>query len=506
MKKYFSILVSLILASCTSVKEYNKKLEEPIPIVKLKKDVDFANKKLQKFHPNLYWYITKNQLDYKFDSLKQTIKQPLKPSEFYLKLAPIIADVREGHLRLVPLEKKLTQKETKKIKNQKGLLSRFNYAIQDNRLYIKDNTENVGNLKIGTELLKINDVPVAEILNKYRPLVTSDGYNTTYQKYSLARRFNTYFTLEYGILDSLKVETKLKESLQTVILKRETKTKTEKKKEKQDQKLTEEKKIKGYNPITKSFNRNLQFLAKDSSIALVKIKSFSGTYSKKFYKETFSTLKKAKTQYIIIDIRDNLGGSLAEINNLYSYFAKEKFKFIKDIEVTSRTSVTQADYLSNFPSFTKPLGVISYPSYMLFSVLYTKKKDDKYYLNDFFPTKKPKADAFYGKTYVLINGSSFSASSIISAKFKADQLATLVGEETGGANDGTVAGIYSTQKLPNSKLKLPIGLFLIQPNIEFSNTMKGVTPNVEIIPTLEEVLQKKDVQLNWILNDINSKK
>ena len=36
--------------------------------------------------------------------------------------------------------------------------------------------------------------------------------------------------------------------------------------------------------------------------------------------------------------------------------------------------------------------------------------------------------------------------------------------------------------------------------------MKGVTPNVEIIPTLEEILQKKDVQLNWILNDISSKK
>ena len=506
MKKYFSILVSLILASCTSVKEYNKKLEEPIPIVKLKKDVDFANKKLQKFHPNLYWYITKNQLDYKFDSLKQTIKQPLKPSEFYLKLAPIIADVREGHLRLVPLEKKLTQKETKKIKNQKGLLSRFNYAIQDNRLYIKDNTENVGNLKIGTELLKINDVPVAEILNKYRPLVTSDGYNTTYQKYSLARRFNTYFTLEYGILDSVKIEAKLKDSIQNLVLKRETKTKTEKKKEKQDQKLTQEKKTKGYNPITKSFNRNLQFLAKDSSVAYIKIKSFSGTYSKKFYKETFSTLKKAKTQYLIIDIRDNLGGSLAEINNLYSYFAKEKFKFIKDIEVSSRTSILSTDYLSNFPTLTKPLGVISYPLYMMFSVISIKKKDGKFYIKDLFPSKKPKTNAYKGETYVLINGSSFSASSVISAKFKADHLATLVGEETGGANDGTVAGIYSTQKLPNSKMKLPIGLFLIQPNIEFSNTMKGVTPNVEIIPTLEEVLQKKDVQLNWILNDINSKK
>lgn len=506
MKKYFSILASLLLVSCTSVKEFNKKLEEPIPSVKLKQDVDFANKKLQKFHPNLYWYITKNQLDYKFDSLKQTIKQPLKPSEFYLKLAPIIADVREGHLRLVPLEKKLTKKETKKLKNQKGLLSRFNYVIQDNHLYLKDNAENVGNLKVGTELLKINDVPVAEILNKYRPLVTSDGYNTTYQKYSLARRFNTYFTLEYGILDSVKIEAKLKDSIQTLVLKRETKTKTEKKKEKQDQKLTQEKKTKGYNPITKSFNRNLQFLAKDSSVAYIKIKSFSGTYSKKFYKETFATLKKAKTEYIIIDIRDNLGGSLAEINNLYTYFAKEKFKFIKDIEVSSRTSILSTDYLSNFPTFTKPLGVISYPFYMMFSVISTKKKDGKFYIKDLFPSKKPKTNAYKGETYVLINGSSFSASSVISAKLKADHLATLVGEETGGANDGTVAGIYTTQKLPNSKMKLPIGLFLIQPNIEFSNTMKGVTPNVEIIPTLEEILQKKDVQLNWILNDISSKK
>ena len=506
MKKFFNILGSLLLVSCTSVKEFNKKLEEPIPSVKLKQDVDFANKKLQKFHPNLYWYITKNQLDYKFDSLKQTIKQPLKPSEFYLKLAPIIADVREGHLRLVPLEKKLTKKETKKLKNQKGLLSRFNYVIQDNHLYLKDNAENVGNLKVGTELLKINDVPVAEILNKYRPLVTSDGYNTTYQKYSLARRFNTYFTLEYGILDSVKIEAKLKDSIQNLVLKRETKTKTEKKKEKQDQKLTQEKKTKGYNPITKSFNRNLQFLAKDSSVAYIKIKSFSGTYSKKFYKETFATLKKAKTKYLIIDIRDNLGGSLAEINNLYTYFAKEKFKFIKDIEVSSRTSILSTDYLSNFPTLTKPLGVISYPLYMMFSVISTKKKDGKFYIKDLFPSKKPKTNAYKGETYVLINGSSFSASSVISAKLKADHLATLVGEETGGANDGTVAGIYTTQKLPNSKMRLPIGLFLIQPNIEFSNTMKGVTPNVEIIPTLEEILQKKDVQLNWILNDISSKK
>lgn len=123
----------------------------------------------------------------------------------------------------------------------------------------------------------------------------------------------------------------------------------------------------------------------------------------------------------------------------------------------------------------------------------------------FSPLKKPKKNHFDGKIYVLINGSSFSASSIIASKLKGDQRAFLVGEETGGTNDGTVAGRYSTEKLPYSKLKLPIGLMLVQPNIEFTETKKGVLPDHEIIHTLQEVLQKKDIQLEWIMKEIKNK-
>jgi C-terminal processing protease CtpA/Prc len=307
-------------------------------------------------------------------------------------------------------------------------------------------------------------------------------------------------------LDSVKIETQLKDSVKTLVLKREAKTEDDKKKEKLEKKPTQEKKTKDYNPLTKSFNRNLQFLEKDSSVAYIKIKTFSGTYSKKFYKESFATIKKANSKYLILDIRDNLGGSLAEINNLYTYFAKEKFKFINDIEVSSKTSLLSSNYISNFPLITKPIGIATYPIFALTSLASVKKVNDKFFVRDIFPSKNPKKDAFYGKIYVLINGSSFSASSIISAKFKNDHLATLVGEETGGANDGTVAGIYSTQKLPHSKMKLPIGLFLIQPNIEFTNTKKGVIPDVEILPELKDIFEKKDLQLNWILNDIKKQK
>ena len=100
--KYFYLFIFLfIFTSCVSVKKYNERLLTPISTEKLKEDVDFTYKILQKNHPDLYGYISKEKLDFKFDSLKTTIKKPLTSSEFYQKLAPVISEVRQGHLNLI---------------------------------------------------------------------------------------------------------------------------------------------------------------------------------------------------------------------------------------------------------------------------------------------------------------------------------------------------------------------------------------------------------------------
>lgn len=510
MKKIFLFSFLSLTVSCVSVKKHNEKLEIPISVEDLRKDIDFTQRKLEELHPKLYWFISKEELNYQFDSLKTSLETPLKPNEFYQKLAPIIANVKEGHLRLVPYDKRLTKKEIKHLKNQKGLLNRYNFVIDNNRIFVKDNVSKIQNMDVGTEILKIKDIPVVELLEKYKPIVNSDGENQTFQKYSMARRWPSFFTAEYGILDSVKVEAKYQNEIKTFYIQREKITKEEKEKTKQEnKKLTKSEtgKTKDYNIVSKSFNRDLQFPTKDSTVAYMKIKTFSGTYSRKFYKQSFALLKKSPAKYLILDVRDNLGGSLAEINNLYSYFVSEDFKFIKDMEVTSRTSIFHANYFSDIPQLATPIAAVTYPLYLIGTALSVKKKDDQFYLknNGIFSLKKPKKNHFDGKIYVLINGSSFSASSIISSKLKGDQRAFLVGEETGGTNDGTVAGRYSTKKLPHSKLKLPIGLMLVQPNIEFTGTKKGVLPDHEIIPTLQEVLQKKDIQLEWIMKEIKNK-
>lgn len=496
-----------MLSSCSSIRRHNEQRASCIPPEQLKEDVDFAYSKLQQMHPQLYWYIPKKELELKFDSLKQTINEPLTPLQFYFKLQPVIAGIREGHLSLRIPRKKFTKKEIKTLEHKKGLFSRFEYYISSDQMYITENRDSIEHIQPGTEILSINHIPVSEYIKKYRNLISSDGYNTTFQPYFLKDLFFNYYTAENGLADRAILETLYKGEKHTYTLSRESKSDSDLEKDKEMNKRTQERKLNDYVAASNSYNRSFKFLDKDSTVAYIKVKSFSREYSDEFYKKTFAKIKKAKSDYLIIDVRNNYGGSLYEINNLYSYLTDKPFTLIKPSQVTSRDIPLRTNYFRKSNPLDYAIKSISYPSYFFAQAFSTYKKDGKvfYKMKADKPTK-PNKEAFHGKVFVLINGGSFSASSIITAKLKNDKRATLVGEETGGANDGTVAGFYSYQKLPNSEIRFPIGLLLVQPNIDFSDTKKGVTPDIEIKENLQDIIDKKDPQLDWIRNEIGKEK
>ncbi len=496
-----------MLSSCASIRRHNEQRASCIPPEQLKEDVDFAYSKLQQMHPQLYWYIPKKELELKFDSLKQTINEPLTPLQFYFKLQPVIAGIREGHLSLRIPRKKFTKKEIKTLEHKKGLFSRFEYYISGDQMYITENRDSIEHIQPGTEILSINHIPVSEYIKKYRNLISSDGYNTTFQPYFLKDLFFNYYTAENGLADRAILETLYKGEKHTYTLSRELKSDSDLEKDKEMNKRTQERKLNDYVAASNSYNRSFKFLDKDSTVAYIKVKSFSREYSDEFYKKTFAKIKKAKSDYLIIDVRNNYGGSLYEINNLYSYLTNKPFTLIKPSQVTSRDIPLRTNYFRKSNPLDYAIKSISYPSYFFAQAFSTYKKDGKvfYKMKADKPTK-PNKEAFHGKVFVLINGGSFSASSIITAKLKNDKRATLVGEETGGANDGTVAGFYSYQKLPNSEIRFPIGLLLVQPNIDFSDTKKGVTPDIEIKENLQDIIDKKDPQLDWIRNEIGKEK
>jgi len=534
-KLLFSICTLFVLVSCTSVKTYNQEITKLHSVAELHEDIDNVYKQIKKHHPKLYQYTTKEVLDYKFDSLKSAITKPMKSHDFYEQLSQVVKYVRQGHLSLVPPHQRFTKKERKALKDKKLTFNTLDFEYLENKLWVK-NAQGKDTTLIGSELIKINDETPQDLIEKYNNLITSDGYNTTLYNTFVGSRFVSYYAKDKGFVDSLSVSFKTKDSLFTRIFKREKTpkvsetdslknsidslgikknliaskklTKTEKKAKKlKDKEKRNYNKVHSYNSTKKNYARNFNFIGKDSTTAYMKIRGFRSGKYKPFYDETFATIDSLQTKNLIIDLRNNGGGSLAEIEYIYSFLTDENYIFINESEVNSRIPfLKSAMSNSNSISLKFFVGLIS-PGILVHNLIKTKKKDGKLYYK-FKQSKEgePKPNNYKGKIYVLINGNSFSAASILSTQLKANNRAIFVGEETGGAYNGTVAGVFKIYQLPNTKVKARIGLMQIETPFKVEPDGYGVKPDVEILPNLKDHQQNIDTELQWILNTIEAEK
>ena len=517
-KSFFIVCILSVLTSCKSVKNYNAKIESLHSVKNLRQDIDDIYRQLQKNHPKLYQYTSKSVLDFKIDSLKKSITMPLNSRAFYKVLAPVITNVRQGHLSISSANKRFTKKESKALKKKMFEFYNLDFEYIDNKLWVV-NTKGKDSSFIGSEVVKIDNEFIDDLIKTYKTRFASDGYNKTLKNRVVGRYFSSFYYKDKGYVDSLKMTLKNKDSLFVKTLKRISKNKKRvgndsikiKKpkptkaqvriaKAKKKQKKKENRK-RGFFIKRNQYNRNFEFIGKDSLVAYMNIRSFTKGNYKRFYKESFKKIDSAKTKHFILDLRDNGGGRVSEIDYLYSYFVNKPYTFIEPSEVTSRTPVF--NYMMSGSTGLKILGSAFAPFVLTADILHTKKKDDKFYFK-FKQTRvrKPKDLNYKGKMYVLINGNSFSASSLISTHLKAEKRAVFVGEETGGAYNGCVAGFYKIYELPTSKLKARIGLMQIETPYKQQPDGYGVKPDVVINPTIADRLSKQDSELNWILQDI----
>lgn len=517
----------VILASCNSVKKHNDTVSKLHTIESLHEDVDKAYKQLNKIHPLLYQYISKDNLDFKFDSLKKTINKPLTSKGFYEKLAPVVREVKQGHLSVIQPHKRLTKAQRKFYKEKKFELNELDFESLDNKIWVK-RTLGKDSTVVGCEVLKMGEEPVKKLVDKYNRLIASDGYNTTLYHSFVGSRFLGFYYRDKGFIDSLNVTFKNKDSVFSKVFRRIDKIKKLKKDtlsskkdnlkinkltklERKEKKLIAKKKRKnniknGYIYSKNRYTRYLYLKGKDSNIAYMKIRGFTRGPYKDFYRESFKKIESLKIKNLIIDLRDNGGGRLAEINNLYSYLTDKNYVFINESEVNSRVP-----FLKSFMSNTTPGGVKVFvgllsPGIIAHNLIKTKKKDGKlYYKFRYSKLQEPSVTNFKGKIYVLINGNSFSASSILSTHLKANKRATFVGEETGGAYNGTVAGIFKGYKLPNSKVRINMGMMQIEAPQKAEPDGYGVKADVIMKPTRQDRIDNIDAELNWIIKDIEDK-
>tara|TARA_B100000809_G_scaffold171029_1_gene168340 strand:+ start:1143 stop:2765 length:1623 start_codon:yes stop_codon:yes gene_type:complete len=540
MTKKIAVMFSItaLLFSCASIEKHNVKVTQLHPVADIHEDIDKAYKQLRRHHPRLYQFTTKDILDFKFDSLKNAINEPMDSRTFYKQLATVTKHVGQGHLSISPPSTKLNKEERNKLSVSRFDINYLSFEYLDDALIIS-NAVGKDSVLINAEVLKIENEMPKDLIKKYKNLITADGYNTTFHNRVVGTRFMKYYANDKGRFDSIALTLKntdstfikkykrrpLKDSLQIqrdfikrdslkVLYKTKVKlTKAARKAKKIEQKAKRKENSKygfvptPHMPEVKRYTRNLSFVGKDSVVALVKIKRFQNGNYEGFYDETFSILDSLKTKTLIIDLRNNFGGRLDEIDYLYSFLTDENYTFLNKSETNTRFPILKSLMSNSNSLFSKVFAGLLSPGLATADILNVSKKDGQLYRK--FKSaneQEPKLLNFKGNVYVLINGNSFSASSVLSSQLHGTNRATFVGEETGGAYNGTVAGLFKIYELPNTKVRVRIGLMQLDTKQKTDIDGYGVKPHVEILPTYQDRLHNIDPELEWVLKDIETKK
>ncbi|WP_179354054.1 S41 family peptidase [Winogradskyella vidalii] len=526
----FVLGLTILLSSCASVEKHNNQVTKLHPAKDLHQDIDHVYEQLQKNHPHLYQFTSKAVLDFKFDSLKKAIDSPMNSHDFYEQLSQVTKHVRQGHMSLSPPGLRLNRKERKALRDTKFDINNLDFEYVDDKLFIS-NARKGDSVLINAEVLEVDGQKAQSLLDKYTKLIASDGYNTTFHNRVTGYRFLGYYAKDKGRFDSISLKLKQADSTFVKMYKRVLKKDTSSVKKdslKQDslkavkkavvkltkaerkakrQKLKAQRKYNrdyGYISSRDEYTRNLNFVGRDSTVALLKIRGFSNGNYKRFYDASFKTIDSLKAETLIIDLRNNFGGRLNEIAYLYGYLTDENYTFINPSEITRRYPILKSSMANTTPTGIKILIGLFSPVLATVDILKTSKKDGKlYYKFKSGKEQAPKDLNFKGNIYVLINGNSFSASSLLSTNIQGSNKAVFVGEETGGAYNGTVAGMYKSYELPHTKVRARIGLAHIDALYKTEPDGYGVKPDIEIRPTYEDRLNGNDPELEWVLQDLD---
>lgn len=332
--------------------------------------------------------------------------------------------------------------------------------------------------KRGYEIKRINDVGTDSMISVCKKMITGDGFINTGKDYYLKLGFNSYYPALFGRPDTFKVEYTSNHEIKTIKYPAIH--------------------VRSFPPIPlspkddslftvyKRANMKFRYLDQTNKTFLLKITAFSRKKEKKAYRKIFRRLEKNKTENLIIDLRNNGGGSLANSYRLLSYL------------LTKNETQTLKTAIKNYPYRKYTSGNIWFRSMrFVFKIVGTKKtiNDTDNYI---YTIKKSKKHHYDNKVFVLINGGSFSASCLVAAYLKMDKRAVFIGEETSGTMEGCNAGITPYYKLPNTKMKLRVPAFRVQHDVCAEITGRGIIPEYKVTYTFNDILKRKDLELEKV--------
>ena len=415
-------------------------LEKSNSRIEKEKLVEDYNQLLEslKQHPSQFEFIDKASYTNLVNKQRDKLKDSMTVKEFYQIVSPIVTSLGCLHTRIV---------------DNRFFRTPYKYWLpiivwfEDDKMYAVNNcVENI-EMNVGSEILEINGISVKEIYSSLKTTISADAFNESFYRGDLNVNFLYYYHSYFGFSREYIIKFKPHRS---------------------ERKITTTFFIDEPAPSYKSKLINKPRLSldvkKENNTAIIKIKNFNyfprGRQNIDFFKEKIDTyiktIKEENIEKVVFDLRGNRGGNPECTNHILAYITNKKINFYEDNELNKRR---------NRPVIVSP------------------KTDNNISSKNIF---------------VLTNGRCASATTQMLAVIKHNNLATIVGEETGGT--------YSThpgrgiKPLRNTKLALQVGTERESVSVSKRSLDKGIIPDKKIEMKMDNILNDNDLLLNYIFN------
>ena len=462
---FISFVATLFLFSCTSSKK-NYNPNKKYSTEELQQDYSLLRNILEKKHPSLYWYSSKDSMDMYFDKYYNDIKDSMTEQQFGWKIiAPLTDKIHCGHTSFAMSKGYNNWAFGKKFASFPLFMKFWNDTmVVTTNLNRKDSV-----LKRGIIISSVNGMNSKALKQTMFDYMTEDGNANNVNYIRLSGNFPYYHRNIFGIsktyavkyLDNTGVEQAINIPVfdQSKDSGRRIKPVATVKKEKRE---TRQKRL-----------QDMRSLAIDTTnnTAIITLNTFSSGGLRKFYKQTFRYIRKAGIANVVLDLRSNGGGRINLSTLLTRYVSRVPFKVADTSFAVTKSLRPFTKYIKS--GFINNLGLF---------FLTKKNKDGLYHFGHWerklYKTKR--VNHFSGNLYVLINGSTFSASAIFCNAVKGQPGITLVGEEAGGGWYGNNGILIPDITLPNTRLRVRLPLFRLVQYKHVSKDGRGVPPDIYI--------------------------
>lgn len=500
-------LITLLFLFTTFISAFGQNVDEPFSQKKMRKDLEVFKEIRIKANSGLYKYRAKEEVD----SIYHWAENQIEKSHTYLDFFNIICQLTdfEGSLHN---DTDLSEKHLKNLRKEKS--GYFPYPIKwiDGKWVI--NFEG-GEIPLGAEIISINSIPISEIIVNLYKYYTTDGFNTTGKRIGIRTNFSKYYRFNYGLQNKFQVVYKrhLSNSEERVNINNVSYFEYY------------ENFRKMYSlPLDKFYyadlkdNQKYSYKQIDSQTGLLTIYTFSmgneiTDEHKKyvtFLDSIFSEIKRRELKNLIVDIRENGGGTDPNDIVTYSYLTQRDFQENKQAWISFYKIPFIKYYNTSIPRFLRFLGVGKFNK--LFQEDFYIQKDRRFYQgpeSDDHKIRTPDKNAFTGNIYLLISPRVASAGSLFASLVASNDNTITIGEETMGGYYGHNGHSSLDYKLPKSKIEFSFSVVNLEQDVPEKTNQKfgrGIIPDYKVHQSMKDFLENKDTQMEYTLKLISGRK